>query len=114
VLAPNGDLIVSNGDAQNPDPNQPNELDEFTTRGKFVGQFQLDQGAGGAAFGIAVSNVNGQLRFAAANDNTNSLDVWTFQTRAAHHKHHGHEEGERHHHHRSDQEGHGSDDDDRD
>jgi DNA-binding beta-propeller fold protein YncE len=97
VLAPNGDLIVSNGDAQNPDANQPNELDEFTTGGKFVGQFQLDNGAPGAAFGIAVSNVNGQLRFAAADDNTNSLDVWTFETKAMavrhHHHHHDHESG---------------------
>jgi hypothetical protein len=47
-----------------------------------VGQFQLDNGAPGAAFGIAVSNVNGQVRFAAADDNTNSLDVWTFETGA--------------------------------
>jgi hypothetical protein len=90
VLAPNGDLIVSNGDAQNPDTNQPNELDEFTPRGKFVGQFQLDNGAPGGAFGIAVSNVNGQLRFAAADDNTNSLDLWTFVvTGGTHHRHHG-------------------------
>jgi uncharacterized protein (TIGR03118 family) len=80
VLAPNGDLIVSNGDATNADPNQLNELDEFTTRGMFVGQFQLDNGSPGAAFGIAVSNVNGQLRFAAVDDNTNNLDVWTFET----------------------------------
>ena len=47
VLAPNGDLIASNGDAVNPDPNHPNELVEFTTKGKFVGQFQLDKGAAG-------------------------------------------------------------------
>jgi sugar lactone lactonase YvrE len=94
VLAPNGDLIVSNGDAQNPDPNQPNELDEFTTRGKFVGQFQLDKGAPGAAFGIAVSTVNGQLRFAAADDNTNSLDVWTFDSGVAVLRHHHHDSGD--------------------
>jgi hypothetical protein len=55
-----------------------------------VGQFQLDNGAPGAAFGIAVSNVNGQLRFAAADDNTNSLDVWTFETGAVRGMHHGH------------------------
>jgi sugar lactone lactonase YvrE len=79
TLAPNGDLIVSNGDAVNPDPNQLNELDEFTPEGRFVGQFQLDTGAAGAAFGIAVSSVNGELRFAAVDDNTNSVDVWTFR-----------------------------------
>jgi hypothetical protein len=53
-----------------------------------------------------VSNVNGQLRFAAANDNTNSLDVWTFNTAVA--GHHGH------HRHGSDDDGHGSDEDDED
>ena len=77
--APNGDLIVSNGDAVNQDPTQLNELDEFTPAGSFVGQFQLDTGAAGGAFGIAVSNANGELRFAAADDDTNSLDVWTFR-----------------------------------
>jgi uncharacterized protein (TIGR03118 family) len=80
VLAPNGDLIVSNGDAQNPNPNQPNELVEFTPKGKFVGQFQLDSGAAGAAFGIAVQQEGDLVRFAAVDDNTNALEVWTFQT----------------------------------
>ena len=64
---------MSNGDAVNQDPNQLNELDEFTPQGKFVGQFQVDKGAAGAAFGIAVTRVNGELRFAAADDDTNSL-----------------------------------------
>ena len=59
-----------------------------------MGQFQLDQGAPGAAFGIAVSNVNGQLRFAAVDDNTNSLDVWTFETGAAVVRHHHHDSGD--------------------
>jgi uncharacterized protein (TIGR03118 family) len=79
VLAPNGDLIVSNGDAVNADPNQPNELDEFTTTGQFVGQFQVDSGNGGAAFGIALSSDSGEIRFAAVDDDANALDVWTFQ-----------------------------------
>ena len=79
VLAPNGDLIVSNGDAVNADPNQTNELDEFTTAGQFVGQFQLDSGNSGAAFGIAVSSDSGEIRFVAVDDDTNALDVWTFQ-----------------------------------
>jgi hypothetical protein len=73
----NGDLIVSNGDAINTDPNQLNELDEFTPHGKFVGQFQVDSGAGGGAFGIAAQQMGGQVRFAAVDDNTNALDVWT-------------------------------------
>ena len=42
VLAPNGDLITTNGDAVNPDPNQTSELVEFTPRGKFVGEFPVD------------------------------------------------------------------------
>ena len=53
VLAPNGDLITANGDAVNPDPNQPSELVEFTPQGKFVGQFSIDPTQGGA-FGLAV------------------------------------------------------------
>jgi hypothetical protein len=79
VLAPNGDLIVANGDAVNGDPTQPSELVEFTTQGQFVGQFSVDPGSGGA-FGLAVTNDNGVLRLAAVDDVTNSLEVWTFQT----------------------------------
>jgi uncharacterized protein (TIGR03118 family) len=80
TLAPNGDLIAANGDAVNADPNQPNELVEYTPQGKFVGQFQIDSGAPGAAFGLAVQQIGDQVRFAAVNDNTNTLHVWTFQT----------------------------------
>jgi uncharacterized protein (TIGR03118 family) len=80
VLAPNGDLITSNGDAVNADPAQPSELIEFTPGGKFVGEFSIDPAEGGA-FGIAVTDVGGLLRLAAVDDNTNSLDVWTFNTR---------------------------------
>jgi hypothetical protein len=80
ILAPNGDLIAANGDAQNADPNQPNELVEYTKHGQFVGQFQIDGGAPGAAFGLAAQQIGDQVRFAAVDDNTNSLKVWTFQT----------------------------------
>jgi uncharacterized protein (TIGR03118 family) len=78
ILAPNGDLIAANGDAVNPDPNHPNELVEFTTKGKFVGQFQIDGGPAGAAFGLAAQAVGDQVRFAAVDDNTNTLHVFTF------------------------------------
>jgi len=81
VLAPNGDLITANGDAVNPDPNQASELVEFTPQGKFVGQFSIDS-TQGAAFGLAVSNVGGVLRLAAVEDVTNSLDVWTFNSKS--------------------------------
>jgi uncharacterized protein (TIGR03118 family) len=80
ALAPNGDLIAANGDAVHADPNHPNELVEYTRQGKFVGQFQIDGGPPGAAFGLAVQQIGNQVRFAAVDDNTNSLDVWTFQT----------------------------------
>lgn len=76
VLAPNGDLIVSNGDAVNADPNQPSELVEFTQHGKFVSQFQVDT-TPGAAFGIALASLNGQIQFAAVDDATNTVSIWT-------------------------------------
>jgi DNA-binding beta-propeller fold protein YncE len=79
VLAPNGDLIVANGDAVNPDTNHANELVEITGTGRFVGEFQLDSGTGGAAFGLAVTSNNGVLRFAAVDDNTNTVHIWTLQ-----------------------------------
>ncbi len=79
VLAPNGDLIVANGDAVNTDPNHANELVEITPQGHLVGEFQLDSGPGGAAFGLAVTDDNGVLRFAAVDDNTNTVHIWTMQ-----------------------------------
>jgi hypothetical protein len=88
AIAPNGDLIAANGDAQNPDPNNTNFLVEYTPKGKFVGEFQLDPGGPGGAFGIALSTANGELRFAAVDDNTNSLHVWTFSlTKPGDHDH---------------------------
>jgi uncharacterized protein (TIGR03118 family) len=78
VLAPNGDLIVANGDAVNADPNQSNEIAEFTPHGTFVGQFQLDTGAAGAAFGIALTKgPHGAIKFYAVDDNTNMLETFT-------------------------------------
>jgi uncharacterized protein (TIGR03118 family) len=92
VIAPNGDLIASNGDAQNPDPNDVNQLVEFTPAGAFVGKFQIDSGAPGAAFGIALSTDGGQLRFAAVDDNTNTVTVWTFEQKHPRHAMFGLEE----------------------
>lgn len=54
VLAPNGHLISSQGDAINPDPAHQSEIVEFTKTGKFVTQFSIDS-AVGAAFGIAIA-----------------------------------------------------------
>jgi hypothetical protein len=83
VLAPNGDLIVANGDAVSPG-GTTNDLVEFDRFGDFVGDFQIDKGAGGAAFGLAVSTDNGELRFAAVDDNTNTVSVWTLGIKNKH------------------------------
>jgi len=94
VLAPNGDLIIANGDAVNADPNQSNELVEITKTGKFVSQFQLDPGSPGAAFGLAVTSDHGVLRFAAVDDDTNTVQIWTVQQTPPAppvHQHHDHD-----------------------
>lgn len=75
VLAPNGNLIVSNNDAVNPDPKQPSELVEFTPKGQFVRQISVD-GQPGGAFGLAISTANNMTRFAAVDDNQNVLLIW--------------------------------------
>ena len=74
--APNGHLLVTNSDGINPDPNQPSEIVEFTKDGKFVAQLSVDPAQGGA-FGLGFGNPNdGTVRFAAVDDNTNTLTIW--------------------------------------
>jgi len=76
VLAPNGDLISSQGDAVNPDPNQQSEIVEFTKSGKFVTEFAVDSTVG-AAFGIALDEPKGPaVNFAAVNDTLNTAIVY--------------------------------------
>lgn len=75
VLAPNGHLITANGDAVNAGGNQ-NELVEFTKGGKFVAEYQVDPGAGGGAFGLAVETRGGGIRFAAVDDDANTVTIW--------------------------------------
>jgi hypothetical protein len=75
VQAPNGNLISAQGDAVNPDVNQPSEIVEFTRGGKFVAQFSIDPVAG-SAFGLALTPSRGELRFAAVDDGLNVLDTW--------------------------------------
>jgi hypothetical protein len=80
ILAPNGHLISSQGDAINPssDPAQQSEIVEFTKTGTFIGQFSLDS-ATGAAFGIAIEpGDQSVVDFAAVNDATNALTVFEF------------------------------------
>lgn len=80
ALAPKGDLITANGDAVNPGGMQ-NELVEFTIDGKFVAQFQVDSGTAGGAFGLAFGRSAGEVRFAAVDDDQNTLDIWTLGPR---------------------------------
>jgi hypothetical protein len=99
VLAPNGDLIIANGDAINANPNQPNELVEISQFGQLVGQFQLDSGAAGAAFGLAVTEQNGVVRFAAVDDNTNSVQIYTLQEKGFGDELDDHNDDDHHHDH---------------
>ncbi|WP_431824095.1 hypothetical protein [Burkholderia sp. F1] len=79
ALAPNGHLVTANGDAVNPDPQQPSEIVEFTVDGQFVAQMQVDI-VPGAAFGLAFGlSSQRQPQFAAVNDNTNTATVWTLR-----------------------------------
>jgi hypothetical protein len=78
VLARNGDLISTQGDAVNPDPNQPSEVVEFTADGQFVSQFSVDPAPGGA-FGVALRPLDDGFVFATVDDNTVVLDIWVVQ-----------------------------------
>ncbi len=77
VLAPNGNLIASNGDAVNGDSNHPSELIEFTRSGHFVAALSVDSAMQGGAFGIAARGSDDDFRFAAVDDVNNTLKVWT-------------------------------------
>jgi hypothetical protein len=79
ALTPKGDLITTNGDAFNPNSSvPPNLLLEFKRNGQFVGQFQIDSGGPGAAFGLAVQSDGKQIRLAAVDDDANTLEIFTF------------------------------------
>ena len=75
-FAPNGDLLTANGDAVNADPAHPSEIVEFTPGGRFVREYDVDAGQGGA-FGLdAVVDSGGRFNYAAVDDVTNSLSVF--------------------------------------
>jgi len=76
VLAPNGHLITTNGDAVNGDPTQPSEMVEFTAHGVFVNQVPVDTGGQGGAFGLAISGNAHNMVLAAVDDIVNALNVW--------------------------------------
>jgi hypothetical protein len=82
--APNGDLIVANGDALNADPNQPSELVEFTRSGTFVSQFSIFTDPA-APFGIALESSAKSISLAAVNDDNNMLEIFSI-TKPAHGK----------------------------
>jgi uncharacterized protein (TIGR03118 family) len=79
ALAPNGDLLTTNGDAVNADANQPSELIEFTPQGQFVGELSLDP-ALGAAFQVVVQSTHKKVTVATVNDDLNTLDFRTIST----------------------------------
>jgi hypothetical protein len=74
--APNGDLLVANNDTINSDPTQPSEIVEFTKQGAFVKELSMDPSQGGS-FGLAVNTVNNVSTFAAVDDVTSTLVIWT-------------------------------------
>lgn len=76
AAAPNGHLLVTNNDGINPDPNQPSEIVEFTRDGEFVKQISVDPAQGGS-FGLAVRTADDKAIFAAVDDNTATLLIWT-------------------------------------
>jgi len=76
AAAPNGHLLVTNNDGINPDPNQPSEIVEFTKEGNFVKEISVDPGQGGS-FGLAVRTTEDKAIFAAVDDVTNTLTIWT-------------------------------------
>ncbi len=78
AMAPNGDLLVSNNDVINSDPNQPSEIVEFTVGGKFVKQISMDPAQGGS-FGLAVETMGHTAKFAAVDDATNLFLIWTLK-----------------------------------
>jgi hypothetical protein len=52
------------------------EIVEFTKQGEFVKELSVDPAQGGS-FGLAVSSTADQAIFAAVDDNTSMLTIWT-------------------------------------
>jgi hypothetical protein len=80
VLAPDGNLITANGDAVFAGGTQ-NDLVEFMPQGIFVAHYQMDAGAAGGAFGIAITGgSDGPLRFASVDDDLNTVTIWNLRS----------------------------------
>ena len=82
ALAPNGNLICSSNDVINAVVAQPSELVEFTRGGVFVAEHSVDPNLGGS-FGLGFGIVGGKTTFAAVDDNTASLEIWTVGSSAS-------------------------------
>ena len=89
-FAPNGDLLAANGDAVNADVLHPSEIVEFTKRGQFVQEYNVDASQGGAfgldtvvnifpRFDLPALNANA-FNYAAIDDVTNNLSVYQLPT----------------------------------
>lgn len=83
AFAPNGHLLTANGDAVNADPLHPSEIVEFTRRGRYVGEVNVDASQGGA-FGVAtkLSARHPVFNYAAIDDVANDLVVTLVPTNA--------------------------------
>ncbi len=81
ILAPNGNLITTNGDAVNANASFPSEMVEFTTKGKFVDQVSVDSSGQGGAFGLALSRIGSNWQLAAVDDITNTVIAWNVPVR---------------------------------
>ena len=94
VRAPNGDLLVSNSDVINSDPAQPSEIVEFTREGQFRRQLSVDLNQGGS-FGLNVQSypATETAQFAAVDDVTNTLTIWTLPMREGEFQGHREERG---------------------
>jgi hypothetical protein len=80
-IAPNGDLLTANGDAVNADVLHPSEIVEFTRRGQFVREYNVDPSQGGA-FGIdTLSGGPRGFDYAVIDDVTNTLSVYRLEER---------------------------------
>jgi hypothetical protein len=83
ALAPNGDLLTSNGDAINPDPAHPSEIVEFTKTGQFIGEYKSEWGRSVRCCDIHMGEGQGHPnndidRLAVVTDNTNDVAVTKF------------------------------------
>jgi len=75
ALAPNGDLLIANGDVTNADPTQPSEVVEITQKGQFIGQFSTFAQTA-APFGIGVGVSGSVVTIGVVNDDNNTISVY--------------------------------------